>query len=143
MMKTNLERAAAQLPRAPRRGSTRRGDVPSGGAGDPEGRRPAVPRAAPPRESGRGRRGRGPRPLSAILPAVLEEIGGDVARGARIDHVGGDSLSGVGIGPGAVQRRTNGMARSRQRSQALCRITHVGYGPLGTSPDTSKARRDP
>ncbi len=43
---------------------------------------------------------------------------------------------------GAVQRRKIGKAKSRQRSQALCRITNVGYGPSGTSPDISKAISD-
>jgi hypothetical protein len=41
-------------------------------------REPAAPRGRG--AAGRVRRGRGPQPLSAILPAVLESLGGEAAR---------------------------------------------------------------
>jgi hypothetical protein len=41
-------------------------------------REPAAPKAQG--QVGRARRGRGPTPLSAILPAVLKQLGGDAAQ---------------------------------------------------------------
>ena len=78
MMRTNLERAAAQLQRpepapaaAPREaagGGPRR--APSAGSS------PASGDVPPPARPGRGR---GPKALSAILPELLKQLGGEAA----------------------------------------------------------------
>lgn len=78
--RANLERAAAQLPRVPATRKHPAANVASTGASNAQGRRPAVSAAALPPDAGRGRRDRGPKPLGAILPAVVKGLGGDVGK---------------------------------------------------------------
>ena len=80
MMRTNLERAAAQLP--PRSGRAA-ADAPREAAGGGPRRAPSAGTAPasgdvpPPARPGRGR---GPKALSAILPELLKRLGGEAAK---------------------------------------------------------------
>jgi transposase len=81
--RTNLERAAAQLPPAlparqhPAVNAPRKAAGGGQGRGPTAGQRPASGAARPPARSGSGR---GPKPLSAILPEILKRLGGDTAQ---------------------------------------------------------------
>jgi hypothetical protein len=81
--RTNLERAAAQLPPAvparkhPAANAPRKAAGGGQGRGPKAGQRPASAAARPPAGSGSGG---GPKPLGAILPEVLKRLGGDVAQ---------------------------------------------------------------
>jgi transposase len=81
--RTNLERAAAQLPPAvparqhPAVNAPRKAPGGGQGRGAAARQQPASGNASPPARSGRGR---GPKPLSTILPEVLKRIGGEAAQ---------------------------------------------------------------
>jgi len=80
VMRTNLERAAAQLPSvAPTRGAAAApGEAAGGGPrrAPSAGSSPASGDVPPPARPGRGR---GPKALSAILPELLKRLGGEAA----------------------------------------------------------------
>lgn len=81
--RTNLERAAAQLPPAVAARQQPAVNAPRKAAGGGPGRgptarqQPAAGDSSPPARSGSGR---GPKPLSTILPEVLKRLGGDAAQ---------------------------------------------------------------
>jgi hypothetical protein len=81
--RTNLERAAAQLPSAKPARQYPAVTAPRKAAGGGPRRGPTAggqPGSAAPRQPARSGRGRGPKPLSAILPEVLTKLGGDAAQ---------------------------------------------------------------